>query len=187
MNKAETAFLLQMLTQLFPGSKVTADELTVCLWQELFSDFPAQLVIAAAKQAAVKTPFMPSIYELRREVADVLMKQEGRMTAGEAWAKVKKAISNYGYYRAAQAREALGEEIWHAVEMTGGWSEICMNEAGSGVISGQFAKRFEAAQKQHREQLLIPAQLKEEMKKLAAGAGQAALEAGQGERPAIAD
>ncbi len=167
MNKAETAYLLQMLTQLFPGSKVTADELTVGFWQELLGDCPAELVIAAAKRAAVKKAFMPSISELRQEVADALMQQEGRLTAGEAWAKVKKAISDYGFYRPEKAREALGEEIWRAVEMTGGWGEICMNEAGSGVLSGQFVKRYEAAQQQRKEQMLIPAQLREEMKRLA--------------------
>lgn len=167
MNKGETAYLLQILMQLFPGTKLTADELTVSLWQELLEDLPAELAMAAAKRVALKQSFMPSVHEIREEAAGAIREQEGGKSAGEAWAAVRRAISNYGYYRPDQAREVLGEEIWRAVEMVGGWNEICMSDAGSGVLSAQFERRYEAAQQQHREKLLIPEKLRQEMKRLA--------------------
>ena len=166
MNKAETAYLLQILMQLFPGTKLTADELTVSLWQELLSDLPAELALAAAKRAAVKTNFMPSIHEIRSEAAQAMMEQQGGKSAGEAWAGVRRAISNFGYTRPEKAREALGEDVWKAVQMMGGWTELCMSEAGDSVLSAQFERRYEAEQKRHGERLLIPEGLRQEMKRL---------------------
>ena len=50
-------------------------------------------------------------------------------SAGEAWARVKKAASWYGYYRPDDARRELGEDIWRAVRQVGGWREICAGDS----------------------------------------------------------
>ena len=168
MNKAETAYLLQKLIIMFPGTKLTADELTVSVWQEMLYDLPAELAMCAAMRVCAVKTFPPAIAEIRAAAAEAMEESRGALSAGEAWAKIRKAIGEYGYYRPEQARRALGEEIWRAVEMTGGWSELCMSDAGSGVLSAQFAKRYEAAQRQSRENVLIPEGLRAEMKRIAA-------------------
>lgn len=168
MNKAETAYLLQTIIAMFPGTKMTADELTVSIWQEMLSDLPAELALNAAKRVCATKKFPACIADIREAAAEAVREQEGALSPGEAWAKVRKAIGAYGYYRPTQAREALGEEIWQAVEMTGGWSEMCMNESGVGVLSAQFVKRYEAAQQQREKRMLIPAAIREDMNRLVA-------------------
>lgn len=167
MNKAETAFLLQKLIAIFPGAKMTADELTISAWQELLADLPRDLALCAVQKIGLTKAFPPSPSEIRSAAQEIVSAAEDRDTAGEAWAKVRRAIREYGFYRPEKAREALGDEIWDTVGMIGGWSEICISDAGSAVLSAQFARRYEEARKKKDERLLIPAPLRNEMNRLA--------------------
>ncbi len=166
MTRAETAALLQTIVVFWPRSEVRADELTLTLWHEALSDLPGDVVTAAVKRMAATLKFTPCVADIRENVAEAVREAQGVPTAGEAWSKVRRAISRYGYYRPDEARAALGEEIWHAVEMVGGWRELCAGEGDVAITSAQFERRYNAMVQQDMNRIQIPASVNEEMKRL---------------------
>ncbi len=164
MTRDETITLLQTIIVMYPGSRLNADPLTVTVWHEMLNDLPGEVVSAAAKRMCSKLKFPPSIADIRESVAEAAKEAQGVPSAGEAWAKIRKAASWYGYYRPEEARRALGEEIWRGVEMVGGWREICEGE--SAILSAQFERRYNAMVQQDMNRVQIPASVNEEMKRL---------------------
>ena len=164
MTKDEVITLIQTIIVIYPASKVKADELTVNVWHEMLRDLPGDVVSAATKRMCSTLKFPPSIADIRENVAQAVREAQGMPTAGEAWAKIRKAASWYGYYRPEEARKALGEQIWRAVEMVGGWRELCEGETA--ILSAQFERRYNAMVQQDMNRVQIPASVNEEMKKL---------------------
>lgn len=164
MTKDEVITLIQTIIVIYPASKVKADELTVNVWYEMLRDLPGEVVSAATKRMCSTLKFPPSIADIRENVAQAVKEAKGIPSAGDAWAKVRKALSWYGYYRPEEARKALGEQIWRAVEMVGGWRELCEGETA--ILSAQFERRYNAMVQQDMNRVQIPASVNEEMKKL---------------------
>lgn len=166
MTRAETITLLQTIIVMYPGSKINADPLTVAVWHEMLGDLPGDVVSAAVKRMCATLKYPPSIADVRENVTQALKDAQGVPTAGEAWARVRKAMGWYGYYRADEARAALGEDIWRAVEMVGGWRELCVGEGETTVTSAQFERRYNAMVQQAMNRVQIPASVNEEMMRL---------------------
>lgn len=164
MTRDEVITLIQTIIVMYPASKVKADELTVGVWHEMLHDLPGEVVSAATKRMCATLKYPPSIADIRENVAEAAREAQGTPTAGEAWAKVRKAASWYGYYRPDDARKALGDEIWRAVEMVGGWREVCEGE--SAIISAQFERRYNAMLQQTMHRVQIPASVNADMKRL---------------------
>ena len=166
MTRAETVTLLQTITVMYPASRIRADELTVGVWHEMLKDLPCEVVGVAVRRMCATLKFPPSIADIREAVTKAAQDARGTSTAGEAWARVRKAVSWYGYYRAEEARAWLGDEIWRAVEMVGGWREVCAGEDPEGVISAQFERRYNAMIHQQGEKIQIPESVRTDMSRL---------------------
>ena len=164
MTRDEVITLIQTIIVMYPSSKINADPLTVAAWHEMLRDLPGDVVSAATKRMCATLKFPPSIADILGNVAQATREAQGIPTAGEAWSKVRKAMSWYGYYRPEEARKALGEGIWRAVEMVGGWREVCEGEGT--IISAQFERRYDAMVQQEMNRVQIPASVNEDMKRL---------------------
>ena len=166
MTMAETAAMLQAITALYPMSKIRADVPSVKSWQKALEDLPAEAVSVALRRMVSTLKFPPTVADIREAVAKAVQEARGVPTAGEAWGRVKRAASWYGYYRPEDARRALGEDIWRAVQQVGGWREICAGDSPDGVISAQFERRYNAMITQQAERVQIPASVREDMARL---------------------
>lgn len=164
MTRDEVITLIQTIIVMYPASKVRTDQLTVSVWHEMLHDLPGEVVSAATKRMCATLKYPPSIADIRENVAQATREAQGAPTAGEAWAKVRKAASWYGYYRPDEARKALGDEIWRAVEMVGGWREVCEGEGA--IISAQFERRYNGMVQQELNRVQIPAAVNEDMRRL---------------------
>lgn len=164
MTKAETVTLIQTLVVMYPGSKINDDELTIGVWHEMLKDLPGEVVSAAVKRMCATLKYPPSIADIREAVAKATQEAQGVPQAGEAWAKVRRAIGLYGYYRPDAARNALGNQIWRAVEMIGGWQELCAGGEDTSVRSAQFERRYNAMVAQEGERIQIPEAVRQEMR-----------------------
>lgn len=167
MTRDEVITLIQTIIVMYPGSKISADPLTVSVWHEMLQDLPGEVVSAATKRMCATLKFPPSIADIRENVTAAVKDARGIPAAGEAWSRVRKAISQWGYYRPDEARAALGEEIWRAVEMVGGWQELCVGDGDTAVTSAQFERRYSAMVQQEMERVQIPASVREDMQRLA--------------------
>lgn len=168
MTLSDTATLLQTIAAMWPTTQFRSDEMTVRVWQKMLEDLPAQVVSVSVERMASTLKFPPTIADIRQAVADSTQDATGALNAGEAWRKVMKAVSDYGYYQPEAARAYLGEDVWRAVEYIGGWSDMCVSEDPESVRSAQFERRYNAMLAQRKEQIQIPASVREDMQKLTA-------------------
>lgn len=166
MTKRETAQLLAIISTAYPGSKIAVDDMTVALWHDMLSDLPGEVVGAATKRMFATLKFPPTIADIREAVAKATQDARGTLSAGEAWRKVKSAISLYGSYRGDAAREYLGEDVWRAVEYIGGWRDLCLSDDPETVKSAQFERRYDAMKAQQAQLVQIPASVRDDMARL---------------------
>jgi len=181
VERSEVAQLLTMLSVAYPGSKISADEMTLSLWHEMLSDLPGEVVGAATKRMIAKLRFPPSVADVRQAVAEAVTEAQGVVSAGEAWSRVKRAIAWYGWQRGEEARKALGEDIWRAVCMVGGWQYMCLTDDDESTRSAQFERRYTAMQGKKGDMIQIPESVREDMARLV-GALTAMLTGGDAKR-----
>ncbi|MBR0463476.1 MAG: hypothetical protein IJJ23_03730 [Clostridia bacterium] len=166
MTRNETIQLLALLTISYPRFAFEANEQTVSIWHDMLKDLPGEAVILASKRMISTLKFPPTIADIREAVASSVQDARGTVNAGEAWRKVTKAISDYGYYQPDLARAYLGEDVWRAVEYIGGWADLCTSEEPITVRSAQFERRYTAMVQQQGEAIQIPSEVRDAMKRL---------------------
>ena len=166
MTKKGTLRLLAILCAAYPRANISADEVTVAIWHDMLIDLDDEVVAVAVKRMIATLRFPPSIADVRGAVLEAARELRGTPDAGEAWQRVVRAISAYGYYSPDQAREALGGDIWRAVEMMGGWSRLCLSESPMSALSAQFERRYGELMEKRARSLLIPAGVREDMARL---------------------
>lgn len=166
MTRKGTAQLLMLLSASYPRFAFKADEETVNIWYGMLEDLPDEVVAVATKRMIATLKFPPTIADIREAVASTAQDASGSLSAGEAWRKVIRAVGDYGYYRPDEARAYLGEDIWRAIEMIGGWCDMCVSEDPETVRSAQFERRYSAMLQQRKELVQIPQSVRDDMKRL---------------------
>ena len=164
MTKSETTKLLAMIVIGYP--KFEIQELTAELWHELLGDIPFDVVKAAVKRIMLKSPFPPSIHDVRAEATAVVSPNE--IDAAEAWGEVLRAVRNHGSYGEKEAMATLSPRARKVITWMG-WREICMSEE-VGVTRGQFLKMYGQVQERDKQDALLPEGLRlEGLKQIGGG------------------
>ena len=161
MTKAEVAKILTVLAAAYP--KFEVDDLKVRVWHEMLGDLDYATANMAVKKLILENTFPPSIAEVRKAAMEILNPEV--MTAAEAWGEVERAIRIYGYYRETEALESMSPSVAKVVEYIG-WQNICLNEE-PGVIRGQFLKMYQQVRERDRREMLLPADLRQGIQRLA--------------------
>lgn len=161
MTKIETAKLLAVLAAAFPRFEV--DDLKVQVWHEMLGDLDYSLANLAIKKLILESTFAPAIAEVRKAVAEILT--PNGMTAAEGWGEVERAIRIYGCYRETEALESMSPSVAKVVKYIG-WQNICLNEE-LGVVRGQFLKMYAQVAGREQKELLLPADLRQGIQRLA--------------------
>jgi hypothetical protein len=163
LKKTETVQLLAVINAAFPNMQVT--EAMVSLWYELLGDIDFGLAKAAVKKLLLQSPYPPTIADIRKQALEIATPSEDRIDAAEAWGEVIEAIRHYGYYRQKDALESMSPRTAKVVRYMG-WQEICHSERPD-VVRGQFLKMYEIIANREKQERLLPATLRAEIKKLA--------------------
>ena len=110
-----------VLQRAFPGQAMPAD--TVMLYAEMLSDLPVEAVKAAIGSLIRQRqyPTLPTIGEIRREVAALAL---GAPSPAEAAEEVREQMGSVGYYGTPRFSHPL---IGRAVSAMG-WRNLCMSE-----------------------------------------------------------
>lgn len=161
MTKAEVAKILTVLAAVYP--KFEVDDLKVQVWHEMLGDLDYSLANLAIKKLILENTFPPSIAEVRKAAMEILNPEV--MTAAEAWGEVERAIRIYGYYRETEALESMSPSVAKVVKYIG-WQNICLNEE-PGVVRGQFLKMYQQVQERDHREMLLPADLRQGIQRLA--------------------
>ena len=175
MKKTETVQLLAVINAAFPNMQIT--EAMVDLWHELLGDIDFNLAKAAVKKLLLESPYPPTIADIRRQAMEIATPPEDRIDAAEAWGEVERAIRQYGYYREAEALASMSPRVAKVVKYLG-WQEICLSEE-PGVVRGQFLKMYTQVAEREQKERLLPAALKEDIKRLSDSMSMKMLEGGK--------
>ena len=161
MTKGEIAKILAVLAAAYP--KFEVDDVKVQVWYEMLGDLEYSIVNIAIKKLIMQNTFPPSIAEVRKAVTELMNPEQ--VTSSEAWGEVTRAIRNYGYYHEEEALASMSPITAQLVRYMG-WREICMSE-DIGVIRGQFLKMYQQVRERDRREMLLPADLRQGIQRLA--------------------
>lgn len=111
----------------------------VSVWYGFFKNDSYDDFRDAIKRISVKSKFMPSIAELKGEMAE---QSTAQLDADEAWTGVVKAIGRYGYYRSEEAMKSLPDLTRNAIQCMGGFQRLCASEDNE-WLRKDFAKVYD--------------------------------------------
>ena len=143
MTRDETKGLVRSIMSIYPNWKPDNLTETVNAWSWMLKDYPAA-GIKAALEIYVKTNntgFAPSVSQLIN--AMYTAKDNEKLSEGEAWALVKRAIQDGGYHAEERFNE-LPEIVQKAVgspNMIHQWSQTESDEVNT-VIMSNFQRAY---------------------------------------------
>lgn len=160
MTREDTQKLLFTIAALYPNFNVADKTLTVDAWHWALEQYPAPAV-KAALEIYIKTNnggFAPSASQLIGCMHAPA--EHGRMTEGEAWALVKKAIQNSAYDSEAEF-DNLPPAVQQAVggaSMLRQWA-ACDSDEVNTVIMSNFQRTYRAVVSRQNFAEKVPPQL----------------------------
>ena len=91
--------VMVFLREAYPRQEIT--DMTVEVYYQVLRDLPLdQLKAAVLDLISSDTPWMPAAGQVRARAFDLALQEAGLLTAGEAWAEVKRVVRKH-YVRAA--------------------------------------------------------------------------------------
>jgi hypothetical protein len=167
MTREETQKLLLAINSIYPNFKIEDKTIAVDAWHWALEEYPAAAV-KGALQIYVKTNksgFAPSVSQL----IDCMHKpqENDRLSEGEAWALVKKAIQGANYH-AEENFEKLPPEIQRAIggpSMLRQWGMTDSDEVNT-VVMSNFQRTYRAILSKKEYEDKVPQQLSDLVKQL---------------------
>lgn len=123
MNKEQFTKGITFLTIAY-NKEFTEEQVGV--WYEFFKDEDYDNFRNAVKRIIPKKQFMPSIAELKQEIA-LISNPVLQLNADQEWEEVLKAVRKYGSYRQVEAMESLKPYTSSIVRQIG-YLRICSSE-----------------------------------------------------------
>ena len=158
MTKKDMAKLFAFLTALYPNIEIKQG--TVEAWHEMIGDLPYDMAKASFMKvlAEQQFPCMPAVGKIREAAAYI--QNPSRLSPAEAWEKVRTAMQDYGYYRAAEGFASLPPTVQKTVRALGGFSTICASENPE-ATRGHFLKIYEQFAEREKELSVLPPSVRE--------------------------
>lgn len=143
MTREQTVNLIHSIVSLYPNWKPDNLSETVNAWCWALADYPAEQV-KAALQIFIKTSntgFAPNPSQIIHCIHEPIV--QGYLTEGEAWALVKKAISDSGYHAEERFAELppLVQRAVGSAYMLHQWSQTDTDEVNT-VIMSNFQRTY---------------------------------------------
>lgn len=159
---------MAILQSSYPNHYKTFDDqmkkFTLEMWWRAFADYEFEIVFRAVQKHIMTHKFPPTISELRESLV-LITNPTALKTGEEAWEEVILAVKKYGFYQQEKAMATLDERTKRATKAIG-WQNICSSE-NIGIERSNFYKMYDAISKDVKEEALLPANLINELKRLA--------------------
>lgn len=159
MTREETTKILSIIKLAYPNfyKSITKQEAenTINLYQEMFKEDEANLVMIAVKELINTFQYPPTIADIKNKIYKLTNIEK---TPAELWDKLQSAISN-GIYHSVEMFEILPDEVKQFVRSPSQLKELAMMDSDvvHSVTKGQFFKQIEIIQKRIKEdKLMLP-------------------------------
>lgn len=146
---------MAILAEVYSGFEV--NEFKVGVYMEFLKDLSYEVVEKAIFIHISQSKYAPTITEIRRHAIEVMNRQLA--SANTAWDEVRRAIGNFGIYRANEAIQSLSPLTARVVKAIG-FSEICETQNLS-VVRGQFIKLYNEEKQEEINKLVTPKNYRE--------------------------
>lgn len=174
MTREETLAIMGVLKAAYPNYYRDMNrkdaEAVVDLWATMFNDEPMQLVAMAVKAhiASDVKGFPPHIGAIKEAI--VKLQTPNTMTELEAWALVSRAAQNsaYGAEEEFAKLPPIVQRLVGSPNQLRAWAMMDA-DAVSSVVASNFQRSYKAIMAKEKEQLALPADVREGMQALAAG------------------
>lgn len=174
MTRQETLGIMSVLKAAYPNYYRDMNrqdaEAVVELWSTMFSDEPAQLVAMAVKAhiASDTKGFPPHIGAIKEAI--VKLQTPNAMTELEAWALVDRATRNAKYEAEAEFYKLppVVQKLVGGPSQLRAWAMMDADKVSS-VVASNFQRSYKAIMAKEKEQLALPADVRDSMQALAAG------------------
>lgn len=180
MTYEETLAIMSVLKAAYPSyyrdMKKADAESVVSLWAEMFADEPVQMVAMAVKSliAADNKGFPPHIGAVKAHI--VKIKNPDEMTEQEAWNYVERACRN-SLYNSAEEYAKLPPVVQRLIgshNQLREWAMIDADELKT-VVASNFMRSYRVRTANERENLALPADVRNTIQALADGIKMPAL------------
>lgn len=156
MTREETTKVLSIIKLAYPNfyKNITKQEAenTVNLYQEMFKEDEANLVMVAVKELINTFQYPPTIADIKNKMYKLTNIEK---TPTELWNKLQSAISN-SLYHSVEMFDGLPDEVKKFVGGPKQLKELSMMDSDviHSVTKGQFFKQIETIQKRVKEDKL---------------------------------
>lgn len=123
MKPEEFTKAITFLTMIY-DKEFTQEKTAV--WYEFFKDTKLDIFKQALKRLSVKNKYLPSIAEIKQEIA-LINNPNLQINADDEWEQVLKLIREYGYYKHEKAMAQMKPLTANAVRQLG-WYKLCSSD-----------------------------------------------------------
>lgn len=128
----------------------------VNVWYGMFKDDDMYLFQQAIKNLICKSKFMPTIADVKEEMAKIKYPSLS-LNANDEWYEVLMAIRKYGSYGQIEAMKSLNTDTADIVRRIG-WDRLCKSERID-IEKRLFVANFESMQNSDRELAILDRKL----------------------------
>lgn len=151
MTAAEFALLAATLQTAYPWAQLFPGSQAMDLWYRHLQDIPADLAQATVERWIETNSKPPTIADIRAGADHIVNSQP--QAWHDAWDKVRRAISRYGYMRGRDALEGMDVCTRQMVQQLG-WQQLCLSD-NADAVRANFRMCYNTNEKREREKRLV--------------------------------
>ncbi|MFP4662689.1 MAG: replicative helicase loader/inhibitor [Halanaerobiales bacterium] len=150
----------------------TADlDLMINTWHDFLKDYQYREVEIVVRKLITFKKWPPVPGEIAQEIEKIKAPESARMTPGEAWEKVIRAIQIHGVlYGTENAQKYLNNinpRIMRAVNNVGGLMTIGRSEENNSYLADRFCREYKEISAETNEYERLPQSIRQDTQKLA--------------------
>lgn len=174
MTKADVIKLLTYLNHCYPGkfkfpkTDKRENKMIIQIWYDFLKLYDTETVNNILKKLIITGgPWPPTVGEIVKEIEVLRLPAEEKITAGEAWSLVLRAVRKYGYYNAGAAMRSLPAKVRETVEHFGGFTAICHSKSNDNYVRSNFQKLYREVNRENENLMYLPDTIRDELLKSA--------------------
>jgi hypothetical protein len=135
-------------------------------WSDFLGEYQSGQVKTATKKLVTEKEWPPTPGEIMKEIEELKMSEEDKLTGPEAWEALCHAIQRHGRYHEQELLDSLPERVARAAQVTG--METIYMQGGDSFIQNRFIKTYEQLQERDFERQMLPGSARKDIERIGA-------------------
>lgn len=165
MTKNEFSIIAKTIKTFYPKENILKEKEEMILWYEMVQDIPYEVASTAIKKWVSLNKWSPTVADIREMSAEIAGNEKEDWE--DAWALVKKAVSNFGAYRSQEALDSLPPLVRKITEQLG-FRNICLSE-NEAVERANFRDIYKVAIEKERKNNIVSKSVNEQIRQIQEG------------------